>query len=75
MIYNNLKIFSQNVHENALIINTILKTHSHFNIILTQKLQWSIIHSIPSSTSSEGDILVGAPHHSNWLFFARPPVS
>jgi len=33
MIYDNLKIFSQNVWKNSLIVNTILKTQSHFDII------------------------------------------
>jgi len=37
MIYNNLKIFSQNIHKNTLIVNTILETYSHFNIILIQE--------------------------------------
>jgi len=37
MIYNNLKIFSQNVCKNTLIVNTILETHSYFNIILIQE--------------------------------------
>ena len=46
MIYNNLKIFSQNVCKNTLIVNTILETHSYFNIIFIQELLWSIIHSI-----------------------------
>jgi len=75
MIYNNLKIFSQNICKNALVVNTILETYFHFDIILIQESLWSIICSISSSTSSEGDILVRAPHHSNWLFFAVPPVS
>jgi len=34
MMYNNLKIFFQNIRKNALIINTILKTYSYFNVIL-----------------------------------------
>jgi len=34
MIVNKLNIFSQNIHKNSLIINFILKTHNHFNIIL-----------------------------------------
>ena len=72
IIYDNLKIFSQNVHKNTLIINTILKTHFHFDIILIQEPSWSIICSIPSSTCSEGEVLVGTPHHPNWLSFARP---
>ena len=72
IIYDNLKIFSQNVHKNTLITNTILKTHFHFDIILIQEPPWSIICSIPSSTCSEGEVLVGTPHYPNWLSFARP---
>ena len=34
MIYNNLKIFSQNICKNVLIVNTISKTHFYFDIIL-----------------------------------------
>jgi len=58
-----------------LTVNIIPKTHCYFNIILIQELLWSIICSIPSSTCSEGEVLVGAPHHPNWLFFVRPSVT
>ena len=58
-----------------LIVNSILKTHNHFDIILIQKPPWSIIYSIPNSTSSKEEVLVGAPHYSNWLSFARPPTT
>jgi len=75
MIYDNLKIFFQNVRKNALIVNIILETHCHFNIILIQEPSWSIICSIPSSTCSEEEVLVGAPHHPNWLSFTRPSVT
>jgi len=75
MIFDNLKIFSQNVHKNAFIINTILKTYSHFDIILLQKPPWSIICTIPSSTCCEEEALVGSPNHPNWLFFTRLPVN
>jgi len=64
--------FFQNVHKNFLIVNSILKTHNNFNIILIQEPPWSIIQSISSSASSEGEVLVGASHHSNWLLFTRP---
>jgi len=37
MIYDNLKIYSQNVHKNVLTVNTILETHFHFDIILIQE--------------------------------------
>jgi len=37
MICNNLKIFSQNVYKNSLIVNTILETQSFFDIIFLQE--------------------------------------
>jgi len=37
MIVRNLKIFLQNVRKNLLVINTILETHNHFDIILIQE--------------------------------------
>ena len=65
MIVNKLNIFSQNVCKNALIVNSILKMYNHFDIILIQELPWSIIWSIPSSASSEREVLVGSSHHPN----------
>ena len=56
MIVNKLNIFSQNVHKDSLIVNSILKTHNHFNIILIQEPPWSAIQLIPSSASSEGEV-------------------
>jgi len=53
MICNNLKKFSQNVCKNSLIVNTILEAQAFFNIIFLQELPWSIICTIPSSTSCE----------------------
>ena len=38
MIVNKLNIFSQNVCKNSLIVNSILKTHNDFDIILIQEL-------------------------------------
>ena len=37
MIYDNLRIFSQNVQKNSLIVNTILETQSQFDIIFIQE--------------------------------------
>jgi len=73
MIYDNLKIFSQNVRKNLLIFNTILETQSQFNIIFIQELPWSTIHSIPNIISCKEKVLVGMPHYPNWLSFARTP--
>jgi len=37
MIHDNLKIFSQNIRKNSLIVNTILETQSQFDIIFIQE--------------------------------------
>jgi len=73
MIIKNLKIFSQNVRKNSLIINTILELLTHFDIILIQEPPSSEIRKIPSSLNCEGDPLIGSVHHSNWILFARTP--
>ena len=73
MIVQNLKIFSQNVCKNSLIINTILETKNHFNIILIQEPPWSEIRKIPSTTNCNGEPLMGTCHHPNWIAFARFP--
>ena len=75
MIFDNLKIFFQNICKNTFIVNTILKTYSHFDIILLQESPWSIIHTIPSSTHYKEEALVGSPNYPNWLFFTRLPVN
>ena len=75
MIYNTLKIFSQNVCKNTLTVNTILKTHCYFDIILIQEPPQSIIRSISSLTCSKEEVLARASHHPNQLFFVRPPVT
>jgi len=75
MICNVLKLFSQNICKNSLIVNTILETQTSFNIVFIQEPLWSIIQTILSSTSSEGEELVRVSHHSNWLTFTRTPTN
>ena len=74
MILKNLKILSQNIQKNYLIVNTIFKTQSYFDIILIQELPWSVIYKVPSTSSSEGENLVGTVHYPNWLLFTINPV-
>ena len=65
MIYDILKLFSQNIHKNSLIVNTLLETQMSFNIVFIQEPPWLTIYIILNSTSSEGEELVGIPHHPN----------
>jgi len=75
MIVHNLRIFSQNVCKNSLILNTILETQNHFDIILIQEPPWSEIRKIPCSTNCDGEPLMGTCHHPNWTAFTRPSPS
>jgi len=73
MILKNLKVLLQNVRKNHLIVNTILETQTHFDIILIQEPPWSIICKIPSNSNSEGEDFIGTAHHPNWALFAINP--
>ena len=75
MILKNLKILSQNVCKNHLIVNTILKTQSYFDIILIQEPPWSVICKVPNIMSSKGKNFIGSIHHPNWLLFAITPAN
>ena len=65
MIIKNLKIFSQNVYKNSLIVNTLLETLVHFDIILIQEPLWSKICKISSTSCSEEEPLMGSSHYPN----------
>ena len=71
MICKDIKVFSQNIQKNFLLINTILKVKANFNIIFIQELSWSLICSILSSSNCEEEFLVGIVNYSNWLTFIR----
>ena len=42
-----------------------------FDIVFIQKLPWSIICSVSSSSNKEEEDLVGISNHSNWITFSR----
>jgi len=65
MILKDIEIFSQNIRKNSLMVNTILKVKSDFNIIFIQEPSWFTVCSILSSMNCEGDSLVGIVNHSN----------
>ena len=74
MIVKNLKILSQNVCKNSLIVNTLSETQNQFDIIFIQESPWSEIRKIPSFLSCNGKPLIGTNHHPNWISFTRFPL-
>ena len=72
MILKSLKIFSQNIHKNRLLTDTILENNKNFNISLTQEPLQLIVCSIPSFMSEEEENIIGAPNYPLWIMFAKP---
>jgi len=75
MILKDIKIFSQNIQKNSLMVNTILEVKSDFDIIFIQEPSWSTICSILSLMNCKGDSLVDVVNHPNWLTFTRKSES
>jgi len=75
MIFSNLKIFSQNVRKNNLIMNIILKLKADFDIVFIQEPSWFTMCSLPSSSNCEREPLVGIANHPNWLTFSTPSAT
>jgi len=71
MILKFLKIFSQNVHKNRLLTDTIWENSKDFNILFIQKPHWLIICSILSSISEEREKIIRAPNYPLWIIFTR----
>ena len=69
MILKSLKIFSQNIHKNKLLPDTILENNKKFNILFIQEPFWLIICSIPSSVFKKGEYIIGVPNHLLWTVY------
>jgi len=65
MIIKNLRIFSQNVQKNSVIVTSFLELLTQYDIILIQEPPWSEICKIPSTLCSKGEPLMGTCHHPN----------
>ena len=68
-----LRIFSQNVRRNALHVDTILSALvGQYDIVFIQEPPWNTVRLAPSSSSKEGEAVIGAPMHPDWMYLARP---
>ena len=71
MIIKSLKILSQNVQKNKLLTDSILENNKDYDIIFIQEPPWATIRQVPSTSSSEGENLIGTSHHLSWTLFIR----
>src|SRR5687767_13134606 len=68
-----LRILTFNVAKNFGWIDTLLQIcNNKFDIIFFQEPAWRIIRTAPSTRSREGEDVVGAPNHPDWLTIVRP---
>ena len=68
-----VKVFSQNVQKNSIHVETLLVRHSNnYDIILIQEPPHREIRKAPSASSIEGEAVIGAPMHPEWLYLVRP---
>jgi len=69
-------VFCQNVAKNALHVDALLsELRNKFDVLFLQEPPWRAIRRIPSTTNRQGDEIVGAPKHSDWLTVVCPPTN
>ncbi|KAF5347005.1 hypothetical protein D9756_011008 [Leucocoprinus leucothites] len=72
-LISSVRIYSQNVGRSYALVDTILESRKlDFDIIFLQEPPWNHIRKAPSTTNPEGDDVIGAPIHPEWLCMARP---
>jgi len=67
-------VHSHNVAKNYMYLDVLLETlYNYFNVLFVQEPPWQTIRQAPSSSNKEGDDVIGAPMHPEWLYMVRPP--
>src|SRR5215467_187757 len=67
-------IFSQNVNKNYLHVDSLLETlKNDFDMIFIQEPPRWVIRQAPSPSNPEGEDVIGAPKHPDWIYMVRPP--
>ena len=73
-ISNMLHIYSQNNHKNYALVNSLYEIQKNlYDILFIQEPLWNFICFIPSTTTSGGDEVVGAPIHPDWTQVVQFP--
>ena len=69
MIIKSIKILSQNIYKNKLLLNTLLENCKNYDIIFIQEPSWSFVWYIPCTFSKEDKEMIGTPNLSSWTLF------
>ncbi|KAF9470545.1 hypothetical protein BDN70DRAFT_781131, partial [Pholiota conissans] len=66
-----IRVLSFNVARSSLLVNVLLEIHrNHFDILFIQEPPWSLIRKTVSSSNRDGDDVIGAPKHPEWIIVA-----
>ncbi len=69
-----MRILNQNVAKQQLHLDVLLDNHSStYDILFIQEPPWATVRSAPSMTSVEGDPVIGALNHPEWIQMVYPP--
>jgi len=69
-----IRVYLHNVAKNYMYLDVILKTlYNDFDVLFVQEPPWRTIRQAPSASNKEGDDIIGAPMHPEWLYMVRPP--
>jgi len=69
-----IRVYSHNVAKNYMYLDVLLETlYNDFDVLFVQEPPWRTIRQAPSSSNKEGDDVIGAPMHPEWLYMVRPP--
>ena len=67
-----IRIFSQNVHRNKILTETILEERKlEYNVIFIQESPWYHIWQVPSHLSLDGEAVIEALHNLVWTLFVQ----
>jgi len=76
MIKETLKIFSQNVRKNKILMSIILENNKNTtDVILVQEPPKSLIQHVPSHTDPLGDPIYSTSNHPDWTLFIRQDLA
>ncbi|KXN88315.1 hypothetical protein AN958_07460 [Leucoagaricus sp. SymC.cos] len=71
-----VRVFSQNVNRNYMHVDYVLEAlKDTYDILFLQELPWRTIRQTVLMTSEEGDDVVGAPKHPDWLYMVKLPTN
>jgi hypothetical protein len=71
--FSQLRIFCQNVNRNYGYMDTLLASlYDEYDLLMIQEPPWRLIRSAPSSSSRDGEDVIGPPLNPNWGSISRP---